>query len=488
MPQTEIETYMKELTDATAAIKARTPEPDEWKRINKAVTEAKASVDLLMQERASRVNEDGRTVIREGKFAGFDTLSLNILSTVVRSVPLDSRKAYHGILLAEADEARKKLSESMRSYAHIDRWADSARRAIRTLNGSVRGHELAMSNLEAQEISMRRTVNRALDSTTTAAGDELVPTFEASQLWMDVNLASTLVPLFRQLPMPTQPFDVPIQLGDLNFYPTVENVQGTTTDPATGKATLDAKGLKAGVVFSDELDEDSIVALVPALRSSMVRNAAEVLDDVLLNADQTAASGINSDGATIAASDAGKGQWLLGWDGLRHLPLVDNTAQASQANAAAAASQLITALRLLGKYAHGGVSDSVFIVPPELATQLMGETEVEVITNFGARATISTGELAMVYGRPLVVTGKFRLADTDGKVTDAGNSEETASILAVNTRMWTLGFRRGITLETQRDAGKSQTTLWVSLRPAFVAYGTRASAKHTSLVYDINGF
>ena len=60
----------------------------------------------------------------------------------------------------------------------------------------------------------------------------------------------------------------------------------------------------------------------------------EVIDDVLVNGDNTTINNINADGATISTSDAGKAQWLIGFDGLLHLPLIDNTAQAINHNAA----------------------------------------------------------------------------------------------------------------------------------------------------------
>ena len=74
--------------------------------------------------------------------------------------------------------------------------------------------------------------------------------------------------------------------------------------------------------WSLTLDEDSVIAMAAEVRSGLVRNAAEVIDDVLLNGDTTTTDNINADGATISKTDAGKGQWLLGFDGLIHLPLL----------------------------------------------------------------------------------------------------------------------------------------------------------------------
>ena len=174
----------------------------------------------------------------------------------------------------------------------------------------------------------------AMDSTTAASGDELVPTQEAAALWDDVNLDTLALPLFARVNMPSNPFDIPLQLGDVNWYPGTQNVALTSTALATAKQTLTAYELGCMVPWSYDLDEDAVLAMADEIRRHLTRNASEVIDDVLLNADTTATNGINSDGATISTSSAGKAHWLIGFDGLVHLPLVDNTGQRVDHNAA----------------------------------------------------------------------------------------------------------------------------------------------------------
>lgn len=82
----------------------------------------------------------------------------------------------------------------------------------------------------------------------------------------------------------------------------------------------------------------------------------------------------------------------------------------------------------------------------------------------------------------------MRLADTDGKVTDAGNGTNTGRILALNRSQWRLGFRRELSIETERDIQKRQNVMVVSVRVAFdERTGNRSTATHTSLQYNITG-
>ena len=126
----------------------------------------------------------------------------------------------------------------------------------------------------------------AMDSTTAGSGDELVPTAEAAALWLDVNLETLVAPLFSRVDMPTNPFEIPLQLGDVNWYPGTEK-PGSHQTPLcpTARQTLTAYELVAEVPWSLTLDEDAVIAMSGEVRSSLVRNAVEVIDDVLLNAD-----------------------------------------------------------------------------------------------------------------------------------------------------------------------------------------------------------
>ena len=160
-----------------------------------------------------------------------------------------------------------------------------------------------------------------------------------------------MAPLFNTIQMPSNPFQIPLQLGDVNWYPGTENVASKSTALTTARQTLTAYELVSEVPWSYDLDEDAVIAMVEELRRGLMRNAREVIDDVLLNGDTTTTNNINADGATIASTDAGKGHWLLGFDGLLHLPLIDNTSQSNN-HAAGVSDDMFNEIRAkLVKYA-----------------------------------------------------------------------------------------------------------------------------------------
>ena len=325
----------------------------------------------------------------------------------------------------------------------------------------------------------------AMDSTTAGSGDELVPTQEAAALWLDVNLETLVAPLFSRTEMPSDPFDIPLQLGDVSWFPGTENSAVTGSALATAKQTLTSYELVGTVPWSLSLDEDSVIAMAPEVRSSLVRNAAEVIDDVLLNADATATNNINADGATISKSDAGKGHWLLGFDGLLHLPLVDNVNQGNDHGGNVSDTMFNEVRAKLGKYAVRP-SELAYIMDVDTYIRCLGITNFRTLDKLGPNATLLQGQLAAVEGIPVLVSEQMQAADADGKVTSGGNTNTTGRLLIVNRTQWRVGFRRELTIETERDIQKRQNVMVVSMRIAFAERtGTRSTATHTALQYNI---
>ncbi|HLF05233.1 MAG TPA: phage major capsid protein [Dehalococcoidia bacterium] len=337
--------------------------------------------------------------------------------------------------------------------------------------------------LEEWQVSLKA----AMDSTTAGSGDELVPTQEAAALWMDVNLETMVAPLFSRVEMPSNPFEIPLQLGDVSWYPGTENLATTNTALSTARRTMTAYELVAEVPWSLTLDEDAVIAMAAEVRNSLVSNAAEVIDDVLLNGDTTVTNGINSDGATINATTAGKAQWLIGFDGLIHLPIVDNTSQ-SKNHAAGVSDDMFNEVRSkLGKF---GVrpSELAYIMDVNTYIRALSVGNFRTLDKLGASATLLRGQLGSVEGVPVIVSEQMRLADADGKVTDAGNAVNTGRLLMVNRTQWRVGFRRELFIETQRDIQKRQNIMVISMRLGFQERtGNRATAKHTALHYNITG-
>ncbi len=191
-----------------------------------------------------------------------------------------------------------------------------------------------LSALKADELSY---------STQSGYGDEWVPDLWSAELWQQARLENVVLPLFRQIEMPSNPYELPIEGADPTVYFVPETSDeahltiGGSGNPipdskiASDKVSLAAKKLALRVGFSAELAEDSIVPVLSMYREQAMRALTNAIDSVLLNGDTTgtATGNINSDDGTPPS-----GSTYLAFDGLRHLPLVTTTANAVDASGA----------------------------------------------------------------------------------------------------------------------------------------------------------
>lgn len=328
-----------------------------------------------------------------------------------------------------------------------------------------------------------REVTKLMTSTGTGIGDEYVPTGMATQLWNDMFAASRVVADLPTQPMPTDPFDVPLGLARPTWRKGAQGNASTAVNATTAKSTLTSTEQIVEIDWTYNLDEDAVVAMMPSLRQMLSSSGGEQMDAFALNADSTdAATGnINLDDAN---PDSDSYYLSAGQDGIRHLWLVDNTAQGNSGGGDALAdADLVAGLNDLGKY--GLDVQNVRIVPGIQAYfAMLGLTNVATVDKYGPAATIVTGELMRYRGVPVIPSASQPLAEADGKLSTTSASNTLGTISLYNRNMWAVGFRRGLTIEVDRDIKTRQLIMVVSFRIAVGAQGTRSTATHTSGVYN----
>ncbi len=342
------------------------------------------------------------------------------------------------------------------------------------------------TNLEGARADVSESIGRALDSDTAGAGGELTFTGETSEMWRDVHLATSVVSLFGSIMMPSTPFQIPYDFGDVSWYRGTPNVAPTSSTPGTGRQTLTAAELAAMIGWSYDLDEDAVIAVLPELRVTLIRNAAEVLDDVVLNGDiSDDGTNINADGATAGSlsGSAGLDHYLV-FDGLIHIPLVDNTGQRNNHNAAVSDDMFNEVRGKLGKY---GVrpSECAFVMDMNTYIRSLSIENFRTVEKLGPNATLLTGQLGDIEGIPVIISEQMLRSDTDGKVSSGGNGADTGRVLVVNRNMYRLGFKRELLIESERDIQKRQTVLVASMRVAFEGRIDNASDTAVALQYNI---
>ncbi|MBN1367183.1 MAG: phage major capsid protein [Dehalococcoidales bacterium] len=317
-------------------------------------------------------------------------------------------------------------------------------------------------------------------------GAELIDTVMWNQLFQDIQSKTLVAELFRPWrDMVSQSEELP-SLGNVTFYkPAGEGQAVTATDPATAKRTITAYTLKAQVDISDEQDEDAIIALIPNIRSILIRNAKETIDEAILNADaSTGKTNINyydAAGADIATNS----RFLLGFDGLIHYCLNEVTGQKSDMGTLEVAD-FATLIGLLGKYADVP-ERCAFIVDRWTKNKAIQLDDFRTVDKLGAQATLLTGQIGQVYGVPVILSDQVQKSNATGQVDQTSGNNTKGRIVLVNRDMWQFGIRRNVRVAVQRDEPKTLTSVVVSMRIGLQCFGDRSSANycHTALGYNV---
>ena len=144
---------------------------------------------------------------------------------------------------------------------------------------------------------------------------------------------------------------------------------------------------------------------------------------------------------------------------------MDNTSQATNHNAAVTDDMFNEIRAKLGKYG-ARPSQLAWIMDVNTFIRSQSITNFRTMDKLGPNATLLTGMLGAIEGIPVIVSEQMKLADTDGKVTDAGNGTDTGRLMIVNRTQWAQGFRRELRIDVDRDTQKRQTVVTVSFRHA----------------------
>lgn len=260
MAGAEVEAIKKDLADINAFVKERfDPVTRDVGLLKEETERIKQEVQRTQQrERNTRRSALARTAeesslpkVPGGPYVGMDILDLALVRRFAYS---QRREGFGPVWIERAEEAKRLLAASI-TPADIQA---SHEAATRRLDSWFSVDSKSTGQFQGFSRSMLQSMTRAaMDSTTAGAGDELVATLESRELWLDVNLQTLVAPLIPTFPMPSNPFDIPRQLGDVSFFPGTENIPTTSTALSTGKTTLTAFELVGQVPYSFTLEEET---------------------------------------------------------------------------------------------------------------------------------------------------------------------------------------------------------------------------------------
>ncbi len=307
----------------------------------------------------------------------------------------------------------------------------------------------------------RKGLLKALSTTAAGAGEEWVPEGFSRRLWDGVVEQLRLAGLHDHITMPTKTFQLPVEGTDPTAYLTSENTEITASDAGTAEVVLDAKTIGVRQVLSAELSEDAMIPLLPRLQAQLARAIARGIENAIVNGDT---SDPHMDADVTDPADVRKA-----WVGYRKKALTDSAANADLSTLNA--ENLLAIKRAMGKYA-ADPAECVWVVGISAFNQLLllrdqaGNPVVSTVDKYGAQATIVTGELARLFGIPVVVSPLIR-EDLNASGVYDGTTVDRTVLFLVNRRAFVLGDRRRITLETDKNIANQQIQLVATWRGDF---------------------
>jgi hypothetical protein len=324
-------------------------------------------------------------------------------------------------------------------------------------------------------------------------GDEWVGVFYSGAIWEAIRHEAQVLSRIPSMEVPAgaESVVIPLESADPTWYKVAQaaslssNPGGIPTNTVTASnlgtdnQTMTLAKMGARVLWTGELEEDSVLPYVAQLRQQLAVSGAEHLESAIIDGDS--ATGATTNINDIGGTPGGTEYWLT-VNGFRKLALVTNTANSRDAGGLTSADFLET-IKLMG--VSGSNADQMrtaFIIPWAVQYKALELADVKTRDVFAA-ATLENGRLNAIYGYPILTSHHMhkaqasRLANAAGKIDlDTAGNNTTSAILAVRFDQWMMGYRRRMTLETTRVPAADSTEIVALMRFGLVNRDNEASA------------
>lgn len=465
LPQTEEEMklHLEEIRAQVSIAGAATEEV--MARITPAIRDAAESVKAA--EAARKVAEDALEIAKAA--ATSHRTSEDKVERQLKALPMTyevtkdedwgQRRVSPGHFnVMQMDDAELRLAlgdEAYQAAMRLRRLNDTLLTAHIILTGQSQGSRRAYDErggmkglkLWAAYEDAARPFARALD---TAENSTWAPTGYSAELMSDVRHKLAFAGVGTWDPMPQNPWQYPILTAELTSYLVAEATSAaqaatyTASDPTSNSSLLTA--YKHGVLcwLSKEVDADSIFPLVPRLNDSAAFAIAFGWDKLYLSGQRT---GTIDTGDAPATSDV-----RYGGDGVRYA--AKQTAKQVDFGGAVTVDSIAALIGALGKYAGNCVFGTGYSGLARLLVLKDGTGSAILLSDekAGANATMRTGTVGILLGRPLVVGGAYPENMNTVGVVDGLTTTKTG-IHCWNPQMILGGVRQSVQIEVNDNPG-----------------------------------
>ena len=444
--------------------------------VKEAVAPIRADIDALktVTTKVPIVNK-GVNVVPDTKHWKYDNVETEDLAFLIGT--LDSAK--------RSNQSRYGVSEAAYKALALRLESDEARKSKPL---SVARQAMKSSGIKSDEINQ---------STLTDYGDEWVGVAYSGALWDSVRHETLFLPKLPSMEVPpgAESVVIPLESTDPTWYKVAQSASltsnpggiptntVTSSNLGTDSNTLTLGKMGARVLWTGEMEEDSVLPYVAQLRQQLAVSGGEYLDHVLVDGDTdlTITTNINDIGGTPSGAEA-----FTILNGFRKSPLVTTTAN-SRDGGTLAEGDFLETIKLMGQNGRNALDQSKvsFVIDPATHWKALELATLKTRDVFG-NPTVEEGRLMNLWGYEVLRSAHMHKANADatygglanaaGKLDlDTPGNNTKGVILAVRWDQWQFGWRRRMTIETQRIAAADATEIVALMRFGMVQRDTEAA-------------
>lgn len=316
---------------------------------------------------------------------------------------------------------------------------------------------------------------------TTTTGADYLPTILSSNLIPRAEYEMGVANAVRQIDMPSKVYDIPGVGSAVSVYKTAEAATPTQSDTDDRKVTFTAIDVKGRSMYTDDLAEDSIIAILPRVMEEHDLALAKALEFAVIHGDTDDTQGQSSN-----TTQDGYLAYNF-WDGIYAHAIASSTVT-SASGARFTGDMALNALADLGKYLNG---DTVWTAHPIQVSyfRTMRDNATDknlVFVPGGANASWTDRPLLELLGYPVIPSGGNSITNgTTGYYT--GTTVDRTQVIAFNRNYFALGNRRRRTVETDKTIATGVIEVVTTWRGDFQCLGgvtDTCSAAYYDVDYD----
>jgi HK97 family phage prohead protease/HK97 family phage major capsid protein len=421
----QVKSFNDELKDELKKKDTKNPEPtkketkemDELKKLQEEMERIKAEKEALETEKKLKEQaekeaklEAERTELKEGIKTLTD--SLTSISEAIKEVEgkIEAVKSEYDEKLEEIEKRAPKVESVPLSAKEIDECMDSYKEVLI--------HTMLFPKDKIEESKAFQALDERMKAVSL---DSQFTTRVHRDLLRDIKNEASIYPLFREIPSSVTTDTIP-------FGPELTTTWGSSATDQTFtplKVSIDYHSIFGRLDYNYVVDEESIIAWLPFIRTNIVEAVSSGIDAQILDA----ASAPTATFRGLASYAMGAGYTVEVAD---EADLVVGDIDAVRAK--------------LSKY---GVNprNLVIVVNSDKYLQLVDDDLVTPIDKFGAGATIKTGELSRVRGISVIVNDNAPGSSVAGNTNIAFTMFNT-NAFAVKMKSFMVEFDKTITSQT----------------------------------------